>query len=132
MTLAVMERGTFGPVSDEVEVEGAWIRERREELGLSISELAKRAGVDRGQLSDIEKGNVRPRGVTLSQIRRALSEFGEEVSGPYDGGGDHTITFRMSGNFGVDVTVSGPVENLSELEASVGRLLQQMRSNDQT
>lgn len=114
-----------------VEVEDEGIRERRERLGLTLRALADRAGVDRGRLSDIEKGAT-PRPSTLAQIRRALDEFEDETSGPYDHDAEErTVTFRMSGNFGVDVTVSGPVENLAELEDSVGRLLQRMRSDEQ-
>lgn len=128
MGMATLERGMLMPV---VEIgEGDRIRSRRKELGLTITALAKRAGIDRGALSDIESGKAVPRDATLGQIDRALAALEEETSGPYDNAGDHLVTFRMSGNFGVDVTVSGPVENLAELEESVGRLLQRMRSTE--
>lgn len=128
MGVALLERGTLTPVVETGD--GDRIRDRRTELGLTIRALAERAGIDRGQLSDIERGMVAPRAATLGQIQRALTEFEDETSGPYDEAEKRTVTFRMSGNFGVDVTVSGPVENLAELEDSVGRLLQRMRAED--
>lgn len=127
MSTAVMERSTV-PSVVEGAAEGELIRQRREALGWSIGALADRAGVDRGRLSAIEKG-AKHRGTTAAAILRALDELEAELSGPYDDD-RHMVTFRMSGNFGVDVTVSGPVENLPELEESVGRLLQRMRNGD--
>lgn len=127
MSAAAIAPSTVVLVSNEHE--GEAIRAERQELGLTVKALADRAGVDRGRLAKIEAGEPY-RDSTLGAIRRALTEFREEISGPYDESrGEHTVTFRMSGNFGVDVTVSGPVENLAELEASVGRLLQRMRNN---
>lgn len=126
MSAVLLERSTLTPVVDEGV--GEAIRERRERLGLTKVALAKRAGVDRGRLAEIEEG-ANTRGATLSAIKRALDEFEAETSGPYDPDEERIVTFRMSGNFGVDVTVSGPVENLHELEDSVGRLLQRMRSD---
>lgn len=129
MAAALLEGATFAPVEAD---EGDQIRQRREALGMGIAQLADRAGVDRGRLSKIEKG-AEARGTTLSAIKRALDQLEEETSGPYDEQHEeHTVTFRMSGNFGVDVTVEGPVENLAELEASVGRLLQRMRNNHES
>jgi hypothetical protein len=43
------------------------------------------------------------------------------------------VTFQLRGNFGVDVTVKGPVANLDELEEHVERLLARMeRGQDET
>lgn len=130
MSSAAIEPGILGPVADTGN--GGRIRARRQKLGLTIVALAERAGIDRGALSDIERGIATPRDSTLFHIDRALDAFEEETSGPYDTAGDQLVTFRMSGNFGVDVTVSGPVENLAELEESVGRLLQRIRNGEQT
>lgn len=127
MTAIAMHTGTVFGVTDEHA--GDEIRAERQALGLSVKALAERAGVDRGRVAKIEAGEPY-RDSTLGAIRRALAEFREEISGPYDDAPDeHVVTFRMSGNFGVDVTVSGPVDNLPELEASVGRLLQRMRND---
>lgn len=125
MAAQAVERDTLPHVVEAGE--GDRIRVRREALGITKQALAAKAGIDRGRLSEIERGaNARP--TTIAVIDRALAELEEEMSGPYDS--EHTVTFRMSGNFGVDVTVQGPVENLSELEESVGRLLQRMRNGD--
>jgi transcriptional regulator with XRE-family HTH domain len=53
---------------------GARIRQRREEAGLSLSRLAHEAGVSKGYLWNLEKGETegRPSGRTLYQIARAL------------------------------------------------------------
>ena len=89
--------------------------------------LAERAGVDRGRLAAIEDG-ASAREATIGAIEKALGSLEAEMSGPYDDSEKGLVTFRMSGNFGVDVVVQGPVENLAELEQSVERLIQRMRS----
>jgi hypothetical protein len=45
--------------------------------------------------------------------------------------GEGVVEFRVSGNFGVDVVVRGPVRDLPALEASVNRILSRMRSEQQ-
>ena len=107
---------------------GARIRQRRAALGMTVKALAERAGVDRGRLAAIEDGAT-AREATLGAIERALSDLEQETSGPYDEGG--MVTFRLSGNFGVDVVVSGPVTSMRELEQSVERLLQKMGKSEQ-
>jgi transcriptional regulator with XRE-family HTH domain len=122
---------TLGGVTEDEETPGRMIKRRREALGVPIKELAELAGMSRDQLSEIERGKVSsPRGHTIGAIERALTELEEKTSGPYDDERPGLVTFRMSGNFGVDVVVQGPVENLDELEASVERLIQRMRSQD--
>lgn len=120
------------PTIYAVTIQGAGerIRARRTALGMTVKALAEKAGVDRGRLAAIEDG-AGARGSTIGAIETALSRLEEEMSGPYDepaSGG--MVTFRMSGNFGVDVVVQGPVENLDELEASVERLIRKMRTPD--
>jgi transcriptional regulator with XRE-family HTH domain len=53
---------------------GARIRQRREEAGLSLSRLAQEAGISKGYLWSLEKGDTdgRPSGRTLYAIARAL------------------------------------------------------------
>lgn len=108
------------------EVTGADVERRRDALGLDIAELAERAGVDRATLRAFEKGTKRPRPASVRAIVGALEQLEHEVSGPYDEQGG-MVTYRLSGNFGVDVTLEGPVMNLTELEASIARLLAQMQ-----
>lgn len=110
---------------------GEAIRKRRTALGVTVKALAEKAGVDRGRLAAIEDGAT-ARASTIGAIEAALARLEQEMSGPYDepdSGG--MVTFRMSGDFGVDVVVQGPVENLAELESSVERLIQRMRSRGQ-
>lgn len=52
---------------------GQRITERRELLGITQMELAKRAGVDRGQLSRWEMGHAEPTSHHLFRLARALS-----------------------------------------------------------
>ena len=105
---------------------GEAIKQRRTALGVTVKALAERAGVDRGRLAAIEDGaTARP--ATLGAIEKALAALEDELSGPYDNSG-RLVTFRLSGDFGVDLVVEGPVDNLPELESSVERLIQKMRT----
>lgn len=51
---------------------GEYVRQRREEAGLSIRELARRADIDFTHLSRIEKGEKRPTAESLQKIGDAL------------------------------------------------------------
>ncbi len=64
------------PVTDVREV-GSAIRERRAELGLTISQLAVRSGVSIRLISDLERGK-RP-GVTFSSLLRILTMLGLDL-----------------------------------------------------
>lgn len=103
------------------------ISARRRRIGLSVSALAKRAGIDRNQLAAIEKGESQPRDTTLDKIVAALAALEEEMgiddeeSPPTESG---LVSFEIDGVYGAKrVVVSGPVENLDELRATVERLL---------
>ena len=64
------------PVTDVREV-GSAIRERRAELGLTISHLAVRSGVSIRLISELERGK-RP-GVTFSTLLRVLTMLGLDL-----------------------------------------------------
>lgn len=51
---------------------GARIRRRRRELGVTQAELAARAGVNQGYISEIERGRARPRRRTMDALVMAL------------------------------------------------------------
>ena len=51
---------------------GATLRERREELGLSIYEVARRSHVDRGSLHRIEAGAFKPKPEKLAWLAEVL------------------------------------------------------------
>jgi len=64
------------PVTDVRKV-GSAIRERRAELGLTISQLAVRSGVSIRLISELERGK-RP-GVTFSSLLRILTMLGLDL-----------------------------------------------------
>jgi DNA-binding XRE family transcriptional regulator len=110
---------------------GRRIRERRTRLRMTVKDLASRAGVDRGRLAKLEVGDPAVRATTIGAVEAALDEVEQLTSdlpaplAPQDDSG--MVEFRVSGNFGVDVVVKGPVQNLDALEASVSRLVARMQ-----
>lgn len=62
---------------------GARIRQRRNELGLTLSALAEKAGIAKSYLSNLEnsKHEVRPSGRTLYQIAEALGTTMSDLLG---------------------------------------------------
>jgi transcriptional regulator with XRE-family HTH domain len=110
-------------ISDE---DRAKIRARRERLGMSLRELEKESGINRATIASIESGDRNVRSASVRAITAALDRIEGEIRGPYDDDDKGVVTFRLQGNFGVDVTLAGPVSNLDELEASVTRLLRTM------
>jgi transcriptional regulator with XRE-family HTH domain len=66
--------GRFAVADPDSPKIGARIRQRREEAGLSLSRLAQEAGVSKGYLWSLEKGETdgRPSGRTLYEIARVL------------------------------------------------------------
>jgi transcriptional regulator with XRE-family HTH domain len=58
---------------------GAFIRERRRSVGLSVRKLASMAGVSNPYLSQIERGLRRPSADILSGIAKALSISAETL-----------------------------------------------------
>lgn len=115
---------------------GRRIAERREALGLSVSELARHAHLDRGTLTNVEADRPKVRPATYGAVEAALSKLEEEMGmddGPSPVADSEMVEFHISGNFGVDVVVKGPLREVDQLEASVSRLLakmQQQRAED--
>lgn len=52
--------------------EGRWLRALRVERGLSIRQLAERASIGAGTLSDLERGRHRPSKATMARLAEAL------------------------------------------------------------
>jgi transcriptional regulator with XRE-family HTH domain len=119
---------TFDPVSAG---RADQVRARRVRLGLSVKELALRAGVDRGTLAALEAGDERVRDRTFGAVERTLDQLETEmgIEAPNNNGSPSAdvVEFRVSGDFGVDVVVKGPVRDMDALEASVSRLLDRLR-----
>ena len=106
------------------------IRARRVRLGISVKALALRAGVDRGTLASLEAGDERIRDSTFGTVERALETLEQEMGvepGSSNPGAD-VVEFRVSGDFGVDVVVKGPVRDMAAMEESVARLLARIQS----
>ncbi|MFD9124681.1 helix-turn-helix domain-containing protein [Kitasatospora sp. NPDC059571] len=61
------------PVSSTAAAVGSKIRLRRQQRGMSAAELARRAGLSKGTLSQLEAGNGNPTIDTLDAIAVALS-----------------------------------------------------------
>ena len=118
------DRAGLAPVDEETR--GHAIKRRREALGMSINALAKKVGMDRATLTSAEADEERTTDLTYRRIENWLTDF-EAETGAGDSSGDDLVEFRLSGNFGVDVVVKGPVANLPELERSISRLLREMR-----
>lgn len=109
------------------ETRGHAIKKRRLEHGIkSVRKFAEQTGVSREAITAAEEGSASD--ATYERLESWLDGFDEET-GSDDVIRDDAVEFRLSGNFGVDVVVKGPVANLSELERSVGNLLREMRSN---
>lgn len=112
---------------------GERIQQRRARLGMSVRELATRAGVDRGRLAALEKGEGQARATTIALVETALdqleAEMGYDESDKIATEDESVVEFRVTGNFGVDVVVRGPVRDMAALEDSVGRLIARMSSN---
>lgn len=113
------------------EFDAASLEQRRLRIGISHRALAERAGgLDRTHLTQILEGTTkRPRTTTLAKIDRALSdleaEMGLDVDEPAPAPAD-IVTFVVRGNYGVDVTVSGPRDALPDLKNAVADLIAQL------
>lgn len=125
--MAREDRADLGPVSRE----GDEVRARRERAGLHKNELADLAGVSRETVAAIEAGEGFRRS-SLAKIENALTAF-EELHGitapprPTDPApaAPRVVTFHLTGS-GIDVALTGPVEDLAELQATVQELLRTM------
>lgn len=130
---------TVGPV-DYIE-RGDRIRERRENLGMSLRGLADRAGVDRAALTKFERGEQvgSPEEWWVRKIERALDAFEQETGhAPTEDSPPESaattaesnpgfIRFRVEGVYGAKaLVVEGPVDNLPQLEAAVDRIMRRL------
>jgi len=113
---------------------GDAIQDRLDALGISDREFQNKTGIDRKTLKRAVEGHASVRPQTYLAIEAGLDRLEQENRGlpaeerPDDPGAD-LIEFRLSGNFGVDIVVKGPVRDRSELEDSVARLIREMRGD---
>ena len=114
---------------------GSDVHARRTAIGMSVSALAKRAGVDRGSLAALEKGEA-VRDTTEAAILRTLAELehelGMDVPEPARPAEAHLIEIEVTGDFGVRVVVKGPVEDEAEIVAAAMKLVRGMKGESET
>lgn len=112
------------------ETRGHSINRRRNFLGIkSLREFSERTGVDRQAISKAEAGVGTKQ--TYERLEAWLDRLEEEMgqddgeAAPQSSVSDDLVTFHMSGDFGVEVTVKGPLS--PELESMVTRLFRELR-----
>lgn len=116
------------------ESRGASFQDRRIALGLSRSELAKRAKVDRSRVQKLEEGGTL-QDSKLGAIERTLSEL-EHAMGmdlpsevrPIGDPADDLMEVTVEGNFGVRAVVRGPVRDSAAIQAFVRELIADMNN----
>lgn len=114
--------------------------ERRKRLGyFTRNGFVTASGLGRDAVKSAEEG--RATDATYDRIEAWLDAAEAQqglppLSAPRDEQDDaadpQLVTFRLRGNFGVEVTVSGPVGNLDELEEKVERLLERMERPEES
>ena len=114
---------------------GAQLQARRIAIGMTIKALAEHAGVDRGSLSDLEKGK-RVQLTTVGAVDKALTELEHEMGmdlpsqvvpvRPIGDPAEGMVEFEIAGNFGVKAVIKGPVSSMAELQEAARRLIADM------
>lgn len=116
-------------VSQQSAERGIEIKRRRARLGIaSLSEFARASGIPRKTLAAVEDGTAQER--SYIKTEKWLDDFEHETGDPTDEelASHGLVKFSVGGDFGVSVIVEGPVTNMPEMEAAVGRLLDRLRS----
>lgn len=115
------------------ETRGQEISRRMRRLGLNQSEFSEESKVDRGAIGRALRDDPRTSEQTYARLEGCLERLEHEVG---YGGPDVVLSteqglmeFEVTGDFGVRVVVKGPVANAEELEASVARLIRDIRTN---
>jgi transcriptional regulator with XRE-family HTH domain len=93
-------------------------------------DLAERAGIDRGRLAKLEAGDPAVRQTTIGAVESALDRIERETGihdAPTNGRQIEQIEFVVEGDFGVKVTVKGPITDRAALESSVANIIRSIR-----
>ena len=110
---------------------GDEIQRRLDALKISDREFKEASGIDRKTLRRAVAGEERVRASTYAAIESALDKIERRIRPELPESPEaNLVSFELSGDFGVEVVVKGPVENLAELEASVERLIRKMRERE--
>lgn len=122
------EGARLRPVADEDRrLRGDAIKSRLDAIGISERAFADKADIDRKTLANAIKGEPSVRLQNLDRIEAAIFDLEQEMGMDEDSTKTPgVVEFKVTGNFGVDVVVAGPVENLMELEEAVARLIETM------
>lgn len=112
--------------TDESDARTAEIMRRIDGTGISDRELAEKTGVARGSIAKARKG-LASIGV-YDRLERWIERFEDETTtnAPHD----EVVEFVVTGNFGVSVTVRGPVSDLAALEAAALRFTKNLGAPD--
>lgn len=121
-----------GPMESDAGTTGTEIKARRVRLGLSISELATEAKVDRSRISAIEAADPTVRESTIGAVRSALDrlelELGmDDAIRTVGDPAEDLVEFVIEGNFGVRAVVKGPVRNLEALQEAAAKLIRSLK-----
>lgn len=112
---------------------GQRIQTRLDALRMTGRQFHERTGISRDTLRKVIAGDPSVRENTWEQIETKLEQFEAQAEGFSGLKGkdpeDDLIEFELSGNFGVRVVVKGPIRDQEALEASVARLIREMRGN---
>jgi transcriptional regulator with XRE-family HTH domain len=104
---------------------GQVIQRRRLAHGFrSLREFAERTGLSRESVTKAERGEASVG--TYQRLEAWLDAFDHEV-GEENPPTVEQITFTVAGDFGVTVTVKGPIADRLELEASVANIIRSIR-----
>lgn len=131
---ALMDRAHLTFVTNE---RGAEVQRRLDALNLGDREFERRTGVDRKTLRRAIDEGEKTRESTWRSIEGALDTLEARFRGeptpaaPTRPGDPHVITIRGSRGGDIDVAVSGPIEDLEALTATVERLLRVARDDEQ-
>jgi transcriptional regulator with XRE-family HTH domain len=126
MVREVHERGDFAVVT--AETRGEAIRQRRMAFGLrSVREFAERTGLARETVTRAEHGEASEG--TYQRLEAWLDAFEHEIGAdePAAPVSIEQIEFTVEGDFGVKVTVKGPINDRAQLEESVTRIIRSIR-----
>lgn len=113
---------------------GQRIQERLDALRMTARQFHQRTGISRDTLRKAVSGDPSVRVNTYEQIEAKLDQL-ERTAKTFGGveseqEGDDLIEFELSGDFGVRVVVKGPLRDQAALEASVARLIRELRGGD--
>lgn len=105
------------------------LERRRAAAGMPVSALAERAGVDRGRLAKVLRGEVNARSTFLGAVDSALTRWEEEV-GDDDPESPDFIEFTVSDERGLRIVAKAPVRDAEALKRQVVDIVREIRKGD--